>query len=456
MKEILVFVPGLLGSELHDEAGKVWPGDGWEAIRGFSDQHFARLMNPRLVPKSILRDAIGGIVPFYSDWIKRFESLRRMADDTRMFVEAEGTLICVPYDWRGPCEAAAERLSDVLEKIAATDANAKVHIVAHSLGGLVTRFYLQSGKYAGRPGLALVKTFVTFGTPHNGAPIALAAAKGLHTTYFLSREQSIKLANDPQFPSLYQTFPHPDHPLIWERHSGGMLKPHCLGERDFALEKLNLVEASYRSYLDFRTAIHGKPYPEGIRRFLLMGTRYPTMTHFFWTNDPGGALQVVSTLEGGDGTVSVPGAYLADVQCQLTGEAHVTLIKANEARGTFQELMGARGMLGAPQVDLSVRDAVVQRGAEIYLGVASDGTLDKVAGEIVFETAYEPAPGAPPQFVPLRGRAPKPFAYDGPAISAATLVLPGLDTPGVYRIAVQAVRGGPPIAESPPFAVSAA
>jgi streptogramin lyase/pimeloyl-ACP methyl ester carboxylesterase len=56
-------------------------------------------------------------------------------------------------------------------------------IVAHSMGGLVARSFMQdttlsTGPYTGLPGYARVTRLITLGTPHNGAPLASLDALG--------------------------------------------------------------------------------------------------------------------------------------------------------------------------------------------------------------------------------------------------------------------------------------
>ena len=75
--DILVFVPGTLGSELWDDDDKVWPGSVWEAVKGFSDERFEQLRTPDLVPRDIVRTAAGGLIGVYSKWIEAFESIAR-------------------------------------------------------------------------------------------------------------------------------------------------------------------------------------------------------------------------------------------------------------------------------------------------------------------------------------------------------------------------------------------
>lgn len=67
----------------------------------------------------------------------------------------------------GDVRSAANELGHEVERLcAATGAN-KVHVVGHSLGGLVARYYVQR-----QDGDARVHTLVTLGTPHHGTMTA--------------------------------------------------------------------------------------------------------------------------------------------------------------------------------------------------------------------------------------------------------------------------------------------
>jgi triacylglycerol esterase/lipase EstA (alpha/beta hydrolase family) len=58
---------------------------------------------------------------------------------------------------------AARRLAETVEELVATTGYRRVHVVGHSLGGLVARYYVQR-----LGGDARVHTLVTLGTPHSG------------------------------------------------------------------------------------------------------------------------------------------------------------------------------------------------------------------------------------------------------------------------------------------------
>ena len=58
---------------------------------------------------------------------------------------------------------AARRLAEAVEDVVATTGYHRIHLVGHSLGGLVARYYVQR-----LGGDARVHTLVTLGTPHTG------------------------------------------------------------------------------------------------------------------------------------------------------------------------------------------------------------------------------------------------------------------------------------------------
>ena len=65
---------------------------------------------------------------------------------------------------------AAARLGEAIEELTAATGYERVHIIGHSLGGLITRYYVQR-----LGGDRHVHTLVTLGTPHQGTQLAWAA-----------------------------------------------------------------------------------------------------------------------------------------------------------------------------------------------------------------------------------------------------------------------------------------
>ncbi|ABW15327.1 PGAP1 family protein [Parafrankia sp. EAN1pec] len=71
-------------------------------------------------------------------------------------------------------QAAAAQLAETVEQVAGRHGDTGVHIVAHSLGGLVARYYVQR-----LGGGDHVQTLVTLATPHNGTRLACLVPKAV-------------------------------------------------------------------------------------------------------------------------------------------------------------------------------------------------------------------------------------------------------------------------------------
>lgn len=85
----------------------------------------------------------------------------------------EEDLFKFPYEWRDSNVENAKLLKEKIEEIKAQTKWPKVDVVAHSMGGLLAREYVESGYYKSD-----VDQLVTLGTPHNGAPEAYLKWEG--------------------------------------------------------------------------------------------------------------------------------------------------------------------------------------------------------------------------------------------------------------------------------------
>ncbi|TVM01272.1 MAG: hypothetical protein CV087_11085, partial [Candidatus Brocadia sp. WS118] len=101
----------------------------------------------------------------YSSLIKQFE-LAGMFEDEDVFV--------AHYDWRKPVNSNVDTyLKPVIDKAKEVSGSDKVDIVAHSMGGLLARSYIQGDNYEND-----VDQLITLGTPHEGAADAYVAWEG--------------------------------------------------------------------------------------------------------------------------------------------------------------------------------------------------------------------------------------------------------------------------------------
>lgn len=99
-------------------------------------------------------------------------------DDLVSTLEANGytsgaDLFTFAYDWRASNVTTAALLKQKIDEVKALCSCEKVDLVAHSMGGLVARQYVQSGEYDND-----VDQLIFLGTPHRGAPKAYLMWEG--------------------------------------------------------------------------------------------------------------------------------------------------------------------------------------------------------------------------------------------------------------------------------------
>ena len=190
--DLVVVVPGIMGSRLADADGRaVWGPSGEALLRGI--RTLGGSLKGLALPRGLLdghpgdgvravgvmRDVHGlpGLSPLvegYTDllgWLRRHFALdcRQPGDDPR----APANLIAFAYDWRLSCRYNADRLGErVTEELGrwreAGHPDAKVVFVCHSMGGLVARQYVELGG-----GAEITRRVISLGTPFRGSLDAL-------------------------------------------------------------------------------------------------------------------------------------------------------------------------------------------------------------------------------------------------------------------------------------------
>ena len=87
------------------------------------------------------------------------------------------TLRPFPYDWR---KDVSIEVSDALAAfLDGLPAGQRIIFVAHSMGGLIVRWLLESGRYNRRPWFGSIDQFISISVPHLGAPLCLFRVLGL-------------------------------------------------------------------------------------------------------------------------------------------------------------------------------------------------------------------------------------------------------------------------------------
>ncbi len=373
----VVVIPGILGSKLVDGDGtKVWGSFTF----GAADPDFAvgarRVALPMQfgVPLSQLRDEVyaqdvldtvtvdigllrGFEIGAYIDIMKtlaagkyRDQSLGRSGA-----IDYGGlhyTCFQFPYDWRRDISEQAAALEEIIfeaqdltrsELGLSGDAPIKVDVVAHSMGGLVLRYYLRYGTVplpddGSLPevtwaGAQNVRQAILIGTPNAGSVVAIEQlVEGYNLNPLFPNYRSSILGT---MPSIYQLLPRPRHARIvdaesrepidiynvktWERFGWGLVSPDedaklrdLLPDAKTREDRLVIARDHLAKNLARTRQLHealdrGAQPPEGTTISLFVGDSEDTPAVIGVR--PDGSLSVLESTPG-DGTVTRDSAVM--------------------------------------------------------------------------------------------------------------------------------------------------
>lgn len=415
----VVFVPGTMGSILTTPEGEeVWPPTPMEATFGY--KRTSKLLQDDLVVGDVVR-----AVSCFDVYEPLIDTLDRMGYEEEGAAER---LVLFPYDWRRDLEELADRLAERLDALPAS--TTEISIVAHSMGGLIGRLLLETGKYGGRPWFGKIRNFMTLGTPHLGAPLALARILALDSAMGISPQDFRAIASDRRYPSGYQLLPAPGEAACWDARAESML-----GELDIydpkVMNDLGLdPELVARAKWLHVTLGKGKA-PANVRYFYFAGTGHKTVTRVNVTTK---SRILTRSEDAGDGTVPLWSALPVSAQKQLVVGEHSSFFRENNFAAVFYRLYGKDfpqpplGVDGGPTVRLSVQSLSIQKGTEIELLLIPSSPADKFEGKVVISRSE--GPGKP--FATVVSE--HPVAYAGPPIPLLKLRLPGVGQPGFHSV----------------------
>jgi pSer/pThr/pTyr-binding forkhead associated (FHA) protein len=188
----VVFVPGMMGSELWIGSERLWP-DPKTLISNV--EAFSLPGDPRIKARGIVNEVV--VVPHIVQ-LRQYSGLGDYLEAGLGYTRGKD-LLEFAYDWRHDVRLAAQRLAETIEQ---WEVKAPVTIIAHSLGTLVTRYYVER-----LGGKRFVERILLMGGPHYGTPGGLAAilsGPGLLPFGMGSERMRAVLAT---FPSAYQILP---------------------------------------------------------------------------------------------------------------------------------------------------------------------------------------------------------------------------------------------------------
>lgn len=316
-KAPIIFIPGLLGSELYNKnTGKqVW------FTRGRAKDDDIRLpITPNisanidsLIPKDIIRNVkLVRFIPELEIYERLIEGLknrggyREVKWDEAGPDDAQDTFFVFPYDWRRDNVESARllinRVSVLKAKFGKPDM--KFNIVAHSMGGLISRYAAMYGD-ADIPGGRISPTWAgakhfdkifLLGTPNEGSVSALKVI--LEGFSYIGGGINLPFVRDISnfdvftIPSAYQLLPHSGtflaygedlkpikldiyEPRTWEEYGWDIWNGEKFSKNFTAAEQNNAL-LYFRSVLNrakrFQEALNANTSPQIPVNFYLMGS----------------------------------------------------------------------------------------------------------------------------------------------------------------------------------------
>jgi pimeloyl-ACP methyl ester carboxylesterase len=213
LRDMIVLLPGITGSVLQKDGRDVWAVSGqaaWRALTtlgtSLDDLHLNGDDPGGIVATRVMPDAhlVPGLVK-----IDGYSKLARMITNAFDIVEGSAhddrpaNFIQFPYDWRLDNRVNAQQLGAVLQhrlrlwREYSKIWDARVILVAHSMGGLLARYYLEVLE-----GWRDCRALITFGTPYRGALNSLDFLSNGYRQLFMDLTQVMR-----SFPSVHQLLP---------------------------------------------------------------------------------------------------------------------------------------------------------------------------------------------------------------------------------------------------------
>lgn len=321
-------------------------------------------------------DAYAAYFPIYGDETDGIPAISGFNDSNQKRVTSlsSNSLIAFAYDWRQDNITNAKSLQALLQLVKdMVDGDLSIHLVGHSMGGLVSRAYLEVvGK--NDPWYDSIQNLVTIATPHRGAPLALSAITGQ-----LPELQNILITNFAEefvdlseFPSGYQLLPsHKEDSFvdcsgtdysIYANSPSGLLD--ILLNADYQNANQVTPDGANADNFNANTNFFDQLDPTALKdryRCIFASNSGATVTGFTYTNpigstatgvQKGGVLSPETTAAGGDQVVPLDSAQFSGVVATAnTYQAQATDPDANsnqpwtEGEPTHINLVGRTDVL---------------------------------------------------------------------------------------------------------------
>jgi len=460
MRDLVIVLPGITGSVLAHTAGTnspvdIWAPSGealWQVLKSLGDS-VQRLKvpahDPRHTPPTTDFTATRVVKTFHGVFglgkIDGYTALTDLITDQfivtpgRLDNEVPANFFEFPYDWRLSNRHSAARLRDFVNtrltrwRTAASGApDARIILLAHSMGGLLARYYLEV-----LDGWRDCRALVTFGTPYRGAVNAINFIANGYKQSFLDLTAVLRSC-----PAIYELLPiyrAVSENGRWRRVAEGTLPMAVADYVTAASEFHQSIKQAVDSHLNDAEYLQNR-----YRIFPFVGVSQPTLQSARFDGSTMRASAdcpdwIDESLAGGDGTVprvsATPIEISDDYRETFFAERHASLqsngyalddvrerIKQLQSNGT-REIMSAWRAGTRPAISLGLDDLYLPGESVLLYASVIGGRVPGLIATIESGAAETTE---------------KQFVATG---SGWSLRLEGL-SPGLYRVRVSSTSGG--------------
>lgn len=343
----IVFIPGIMGSRLCEKTG------GKAVIWGDSNSYLEKrlkklklgtdetLSTTDLMPCGIIREVV--IIPHI--WEQTYYS---PVLDVLKNVRNNQRVLEFDYDWRFSNKENAVKLRDKITGL--ISAGEKVDIVAHSMGGLIARIYIQE-----LGGANHTHALITMGTPHRGSALMFQRLKeGLDNwPDGLSGGLGLIRSTILSFRSMYEMLPAYSECCFLSRRDGSRVVLQDLNVYDPAVwQRFGWLPSEYRDEPGKRflanqlsrageiAAMMRRPvYPDGDKRpvVAIASAKMSTWSRVFFDAGTGEILEPIK--RPGDGTVLLFSASNAAILSAPSFNEHVNVFVGEAPVETLRRVL---------------------------------------------------------------------------------------------------------------------
>lgn len=304
----VVFVPGMMGSQLWLGNERIWP----------NISHIIKNPEILLYPSSMPLEARGIVdeVVIIPNLIK-MDQYNRLGDYMveELGYTREQDFFEFAYDWRQDVRLSASQLAEFIDGF---QNHQPVTIIAHSLGTMVSRYYIEH-----RGGKNRVERIILMGGPHRGAvkvlPALLTSPGILPFGLYGEKTRRISLS----FPSSYQIIP--PYPCGVDRSER---KINFLEDEDWLDEEYRPL---LRAGRQFRQELGNS---SSVPALSIFGYGLKTVSKIIVNRNPNGRCEDVSTLSEaiGDSSILEQSAVLEGSEIHPVQQYHGSLFVDSDVK----------------------------------------------------------------------------------------------------------------------------